>query len=689
METRNKRHILLRYALVIVGVLLFSIAIVKKAADTCIIHADKWNEKAAQMLSVTHEVMPERGDILAQNGEVMATNMTYYRALIDFGVPKFKAREFNDSVKILSQMLAKYFPNKTAAAYEKGMRSAFLRKKRYYVLVREVTGHDYELLKTFPFLRYSTPYSGFYIDPNREKIIKREKPYGTMASRAIGGLDETFHGNSGLEKALDSLLYGIPGRTIKKQIPSGIVDWVSDPPQRGLDVKTTIDIDIQDITEQALLQTIEETQPEFAVAIVMEVATGEIKAMSNLSRLPGGEYLETVNNAVQGYEPGSVVKPLSMMIALDDGVVRPNDVINGHNGVFRYPAGARVRPITDTHGRASMTAIEAMKYSSNIGLSEIILRGYERDPDRFVQRIYEVGFMEPFDLGIPGTARPTIRHLKATVQDRINLTRMSYGYTTKIPPIYTLALYNTIANDGKFVKPRLVKELLRNGKPEKVFDISYIREHACKPETARALRQMLYAVVNDDDGTGRLARSKKVTIAGKTGTVRNIGADGKYESRYRITFCGFFPYEKPQYSCIVLLGKPDLPGMPSAGRYCGGVLKKIAETLYSMGRLDVPMAMPSDSTQTFAPSIMKGDIAETRQVLQRLGVRGDVSDCYNIETYCDSMPDMSGMGARDALYLLEQAGLNVSIQGRGRVYEQSIPRGAALQPGTTVILKLK
>lgn len=689
METRNKRHILLRYALVIVGVLLFSIAIIKKAADTCIIHADKWNEKAAQMLSVTHEVMPERGDILAQNGEVMATNMTYYRALIDFGVPKFKAREFNDSVKILSQMLAKYFPNKTAAAYEKGMRSAFLRKKRYYVLVREVTGHDYELLKTFPFLRYSTPYSGFYIDPNREKIIKREKPYGTMASRAIGGLDETFHGNSGLEKALDSLLYGIPGRTIKKQIPSGIVDWVSDPPQRGLDVKTTIDIDIQDITEQALLQTIEETQPEFAVAVVMEVATGEIKAMSNLSRLPGGEYLETVNNAVQGYEPGSVVKPLSMMIALDDGVVRPNDVINGHNGVFRYPAGARVRSITDTHGRASMTAIEAMKYSSNIGLSEIILRGYERDPDRFVQRIYEVGFMEPFDLGIPGTARPTIRHLKATVQDRINLTRMSYGYTTKIPPIYTLALYNTIANDGKFVKPRLVKELLRNGKPEKVFDISYIREHACKPETARALRQMLYAVVNDNDGTGRLARSKKVTIAGKTGTVRNIGADGKYESRYRITFCGFFPYEKPQYSCIVLLGKPDLPGMPSAGRYCGGVLKKIAETLYSMGRLDVPMAMPSDSTQTFAPSIMKGDIAETRQVLQRLGVRGDVSDCYNIETYCDSMPDVSGMGARDALYLLEQAGLNVSIQGRGRVYEQSIPRGAALQPGTTVILKLK
>ena len=297
--------------------------------------------------------------------------------------------------------------------------------------------------------------------------------------------------------------------------------------------------------------------------------------------------------------------------------------------------------------------------------------------------------MEPFDLGIPGAARPVIRHLKSTVQDRINLTRMSYGYTTKIPPIYTLALYNTIANDGKFVKPRLVKELLRNGQTDTVFNISYIKEQACKPETARALRHMLYTVVNDNDGTGRRARSSKVTIAGKTGTVRTIGAEGKYESRYRITFCGFFPYEKPQYSCIVLLGKPDLPGMPSAGYYCGSVVKKIAETLYSMGRLDMPMSMPSDSTRLFAPSVMKGDIAETRRVLQQLGVQGDMSECFNMETVCDSMPDMRGMGARDALYILEQAGLNVHIQGRGRVYEQSIPSGAVLQPGTTVILRLK
>ena len=689
METRNKTHILLRYALVIVGVLIFSVAIMRKAADTCIIHADKWNKKADSLLSISREVMPDRGDILAQDGEVLATNMVYYRALIDFKVPQFDKALFNDSLKALCKLLEQHFPEKNAATYERAMRRAFLEKKRYFVLLREITVGDYEMLKTFPFLREKTKYSGFYINPEREKIIKREKPYGTMASRAVGGLNETFHGSSGLEKALDSLLYGVPGRTIKKQVPTGMVDWISDPPQRGLDVKTTIDIDIQDITEQALMQTIAETQPEFAVAVVMEVATGEIKAMSNLSRLPGGEYVETVNNAVRAYEPGSVVKPLSMMIALDDGVVRPNDIINGHNGVFHYPSGVRVRPITDTHGRASMTATEAMKYSSNIGLSEITLRGYERDPDRFVQRIYEVGFMEPFDLFIPGAVRPTIRHLKPTVQDRINLTRMSYGYTTKIPPIYMLALYNTIANDGKFVKPRLVKELLREGKSDTIFGLSYIREQACKPETARALRHMLYTVVNDDDGTGRLARSKKVTIAGKTGTVRTIGADGKYETRYRITFCGFFPYENPQYSCIVLLGKPDLPGMPSAGRYCGGVLKRIAETLYAMGRLDVPTVVPTDTTRVYTPSVLRGSLAGTKEVLQHLGIRGDMARCCDIESGCDSMPDLRDMGARDALYMLERAGLNVNIQGRGRVVAQSVPAGATIQPGTTVILKLE
>ena len=351
-----------------------------------------------------------------------------------------------------------------------------------------------------------------------------------------------------------------------------MVDWVAEPPRRGLDVKTTIDVDIQDITEQALLQTIEETQPEFAVAIVMEVATGDITAMSNLSRLPGGEYVETVNNAVQGYEPGSVVKPLSMMIALDDGVIRPHDVVNGHDGVFRYPAGMKVRPITDTHGRASMTATEAMKYSSNIGLSEIILRGYERNPDEFVQRIYKSGFMEPFDLCIPGAARPTIRHLKSTVQDRINLTRMSYGYTTKIPPIYTLALYNTIANDGQFVKPRLVKELIRDGVTDTVFDISYIRKQACKPETARALRNMLYAVVNDDDGRRFEEDSGDALFHGSPRCAYGytFGFDERSESGY---FKGRYCRDKASIAAFGSSGRCD-----PMSRY-GGLLRQYARCL--------------------------------------------------------------------------------------------------------------
>ncbi len=685
MKTRNRGRILLRYALVIVLVLVFSIAIVYKAVDTCVIHSEEWNKRASEMLDITHEVMPERGDILSQDGEVLATNMIYYRAVIDFTVPNLDKDSLAKSLPELSRLLAEHFPGKSSKEYKESIENAYNKKRIYYVLLRNVTGQDYKLLKSFPYLSLPTYRSGFYVDMEKEKVVRRERPYGSLASRAIGGLNETFHGNSGLEKALDSLLYGIPGKTVKKQITSGIVDWIEIPAQRGLDVKTTIDIDIQDVTEQSLMKSIEVANPDFAIAVVMEVATGEIKAMSNLTRMKDGSYDERENYAVRGYEPGSVVKPLTMMVALDDGIVQPHTRINGHNGRFNYPGGR----ITDTHGRSSMTAIEAMKYSSNVGLAQIALMGYEKDPDRFVQRIYESGFMDPLDLKIPGAVTPSIRHLKPTSRDRVNLTRMAYGYTTRIPPIYTLALYNAIANDGKFVRPRLVKELIREGRTDTVFDVSYVREQACKPSTAKALRHMLYTVVNDSDGTGRLVRSRKVPIAGKTGTARLIGANGQYESRYRITFCGFFPYDNPQYSCIVMMERPDLPGMPSAGRYCGGVLKSIAETLYSMGRLNVPISIPTDTTLHRYPSVTRGSRDDTRQVLSQLNVSGDVSECYDMEILPDSMPDLLGMGARDALFILEREGVNVSIQGRGRVVAQSVPKGAVIQPGTTVVLKLE
>ncbi len=777
----NRKYILLRYLLVIFFMLLLSGAIIYKAVDTCVIHAAEWNAKAEAELKKTREIMPERGDILAHDGLILATSMTYYQAVIDFKVNGFDQKLFEDNLPALCDSLAKHFPSKSAKRYKEGLQNAHKRGLRGYTLFAEVTGKDIKLLYTFPFLKEKSSKTGFYINQRdggyeayidfgvkkfdeklylnnldtlcllleekkfskstaaqykellqeghaqhkkikllknlsyndcRElealpflnaassktgfflsktggKTIKRVKPYETMASRAIGSLNSVSQrGNSGLEKALDSLLFGVPGRTVKRQLSNGMTDWTAVPPQRGLDVKTTIDVVIQDLTEEALEEAIQEAQPEFGVAIVMEVATGEIKAMSNLTRLPSGFYSEeSRNNAVLPYEPGSVIKLLTMMIALEDGVVSPTDKLDDHNGVFRYMKTA----IRDGRAHPDLDVANSITYSSNVGLAQIALKGWERNPARYIERVHEVGFMEPFNLGIAGESLPYFRPLKDNSQGRIDLTRIAYGYSSMIPPIYTLAFYNAIANNGKFVRPRLVKELLRNGVSDTIYQVSYIREQMCKPETAKQLQHMLYTVVNSDGGTGRYIRNGNVTIAGKTGTawLKEAGEKGYTRDNYRITFCGYFPYENPQYTCLVLLNKPNLPGMPSAGRYCGGAIRKIAEALYSLGRLETASQSLSDSTYVYNSGVLRGDAQAAQTVLQRIGVEGDVSQCYDEHIVCNTVPDVRGMGARDALYLLEKSGMKVTIQGRGKVVEQSITPGTPIKADRPILLTLK
>ncbi len=783
-KNSNRRYILLRYVLVILLMLLLSGAIIYKAIDTCIIHAAEWNAKVRPELMATREIMPERGDILAHDGVILATSMTYYQAVIDFSGDRFDNELFEKELPALCDSLVKYFPNKkTAQNYRDGLTRARDNKHGGYPLLEKVTGKDIERLATFPFLKEKKSKTGYYINrqdggydiyinfaetlfndslfllnldtlcqelnknfpkysaveykdtlqkgyDKRKKIkllknlpynecliletlpflnlhpsrtglipsktggqsIERMKPYKTMASRAIGSLnEETQRGNSGLEKALDSLLFGVPGRTVKRQLPNGMTDWVDIPPQRGLDVKTTIDVVIQDITESALEDAIQKAQPEFGVAVVMEVATGEIKAMSNLTRLPNGFYSEECrNNAVLPYAPGSVVKLLTMMIALDDGIVGPNDPLEHYHRSWSYLGGEPIRD--SSRDSLYLDVTRAMTFSSNIGLAQIAIKGFEDNPSRFTERIREVGFMEPFNLGIAGESLPYFRPMKSNREGRLDLSRMSYGYASMIPPVYSLALYNAIANDGKFVKPRLVKELIREGKVVQEFGVSYIREQICKPETVKQLQYMLYTVVNGG-GTGKRAASNKVTIAGKTGTAKLEKDGGGYtDDTYRISFCGYFPYENPQYTCIVLLENPEKKkgeSMPSAGYYCGGAVKYIAEMLYAMGRLVESYQTLPDTTITFHAGKLQGDIAATQTVLQYMGAEGNLSKCYDKGVVYETLPDVRGMGARDALSILESLGLKVNIQGQGKVQEQSITPGSPICPNATIVLTLK
>ena len=353
MKNSNKQHILLRYLLVIAMILVLASMIVYNMVNISVVHAKEWNDKADSLLTQETKLEPERGKILSDNGSVLAANLNFYTARIDWKVERFKDKAFKQSLDSLCDSLAAFMPGKkTAAEWKRDLTAQFEAKKSsVYPLFTGLTHSQFVRLKSFPFLKLNRNYNGFYSDP----YVKRVKPFGTMAARSIGNISEEVrhegqHGRSGLEMALDSLLYGVPGINRRIQLTNKIVDWESTPAVPGYDITTTINVQMQDIVENELYKICKETDAEWGTCVLMEVATGEIKAISNLER-DGGDYYEGVNNAVLGYEPGSVMKPISMMVALEDGIVGDINTPIPTGSVWSYGG----REINDPHGAAALS----------------------------------------------------------------------------------------------------------------------------------------------------------------------------------------------------------------------------------------------------------------------------------------------------------------------------------------------
>lgn len=371
-----------------------------------------------------------------------------------------------------------------------------------------------------------------------------------------------------------------------------------------------------------------------------------------------------------------------MMIALEDGLVRLDERIATGKS-FPYAYG---RPISDSHAYASLTPTEIIAASSNIGMSKVILRGFEKHPGKFNDRLREIGMLDSLHLGIAGENLPYIPELGEKNWDRISLTRISYGYATRIPPIYTLALYNAMANGGQFVRPRLVKELWRNGVCDSVFPVSYVRERVCRPEVAAHMRDMLKAVVWDDHGTGRALQNNFVSISGKTGTAYDI-VNGSYDTRRkRMAFCGFFPSDRPQYSCIVLMSRPNC----GAARSSGKVVMNTALKMYARGMLGnvSDFRNESDNRNTRATLFsVPDDVAQ--ELKAGVGVSSVARMPYKQQSG-NGVPSVVGMGLREAVSVLERAGLNVSgYEGAGYVCRQSIAAGTKYNKGDKIKLQLK
>lgn len=692
MKKDNRSNILLRYGLVIVFILLLSAKIVSKLVDNTVIDADKWNERANAVLTQSKVIVPPRGNILASDGSVLATNLNFYTARLDYRAEKFNEKLLRDTIDNLAAEMARLFPVRDAKAWKKHLLAPLDKKRedrpRAYKLLSGLSHADMETMRTLPFFSVK--------NRNRtgltfEKYMRRFNPYGDMARRSIGGVGETteskeIHGISGLEKALDSLLYGKIGYSKMINLTKKITDWTDIPAVPGSDIVTTIDINMQDIVESELNNVLDTCGADWGVAVLMDVKTGDIKAISNLERNPRGPgYIEARNRAVMGYEPGSVVKTLSMMIAVEDGIVTDlNEVLPTGSG-WAYAGG---RAITDAHHSASIRVGDVLEQSSNIGMARIITRKYNDNPGAFYSRVKQLGFLEPLNTGIAGEVPPRFDSIPNDRGGRIALSRMSYGYATEIPPLYTLAIYNAIANDGVFVRPRLVKEI--KGAVDSVLPVTFMGNgRACSPRTAKIVREMLTNVVWGDHGTGRFLRNNTVRIAGKTGTCYMIENGSYNQGKKRLAFCGFFPAENPMYSCVVLTCHPT-KNFFGAATTSGQVLRNVALKLYSRGLLgnssDYRENTPSTSAPTFYASPgknpyekVKADFSlPSRRTLRSPSASGAGS----------GVPDVKGYGLRDALVALENAGYNVEYSGSGYVRSMSHTPGSHPPKGTRIRLHL-
>ena len=692
MNKNSRRDILFRYLIISACIIMFAGKIGINLFSTTVIHAEQWNMKADSVLSRVEVVLPRRGDILAADGAVLATNLRYYTVRMDYRCEKFMEEEFKSSIDALADSMAIYFPSKSAAGWKtylmEPMQLPKEKRPRAKKVIPNISYTEYQKLRTFPFFSIKNPNrNGVTV----EQRMKRSTPYGDMARRSIGGVGEQnnreIRGISGLEMALDSFLFGQPGKAKKIPLTHHIVNWTDVAPVDGFHIKTTIDIKLQDIVENELNSVLETVDAEWGVAVLMEVATGDIKAISNLEKSKTtGQYIEGMNRAVLGFEPGSVVKPISMLLALEDGLVSNINQSIPIGASYAYAGG---RAITDSHFNSALTVKGVIEESSNIGMTRIMTNSagpYHTNPAHFHDRLAEIGFLEPMNTGIAGERVPNVPATKS----RVSLSRMCYGYATEIPPLYTLSIYNAIANGGRYVRPRLVKELI-GADFDSVLPVTYIRDRICSEKNAQKLREMLTAVVWGDRGTARAwVRDENVAIAGKTGTCYMI-ENGHYNTqKKRLAFCGFFPAEDPKYSCIVLTCHPKQQWTGAAST-SGQVMKNIARKMYSRGMLGNSSDYREIAQEGTQPLFYATARPSSRKHLtQGLDITSAKEMASNVSetpvTGC--VPSVVGLGLREAVVKIEEAGFNVSFSGNGYVRSQSPGAGQKLKEGESVRLSL-
>lgn len=696
-----RRTIISRVAIVYFVLLLFGAVVVIKMVSVQQIKNERWQKIEANLTKNTIIVAPNRGNICADDGSVLATSVPGYFVRIDLasqGVKRVYAKESDSLAFHLSAM----FKNASRAQYNRKLNSAYKKGNRGLMLTpRKVDYLELQRIKKFPILRRGRFGGGLIIEQENKRIT----PLGMLALRTIGSLNKGAYGGvhgaigyTGLEGAYETYLKGKDGISYKQNLSGRWVTRTEIKPQDGMDVITTINVKMQDIAESALYKQLQKSKADWATAILMEVETGDIKAIANLGK-EGNGYVENDNYALghRGcYEPGSTFKLVSLMVALEDGVVDTSDVFDTGNG--RWVNNRRT--ITDTHGYGKLTVKQIFEKSSNVGVAMVITSKYKNNPRDYVDRIYGFGINKPLGLEIKGEGQPYFKYPGDSDWWGTTLGSMSYGYDSKMTPLQILNFYNAVANNGKMVKPQLVKEIRDNGALIKQYKTEILNPMIASKETIGKAQAMLEGVCLY--GTGRTVTSKYFDVAGKTGTARVATSSSGYnDGMYLASFVGYFPTDKPKYSMIVTFNNPR--GGYYGASVAGPVFKEIAEKVFALqGFTKESVKEPQQGEKL--PAVKNGrteDILEIAKELQLKNIKGSPDSelaSANVQgeeviltsTTIDSekVPNVKGMGASNAIFLMENAGLKVKIKGVGKVKKQSLSPGSNFRTGQTVYLTL-
>ncbi len=664
-----------------------------------------WRERVAATLIQRDTIRAMRGNILAADGSLLATSLPTY--VVGLDPTTAKPEYFNKKVDSLGLLLARVYKDRSARDYAGIVRDARARKRRYVLLNRRrVTFRERQMMLKWPFFRSSPKVAarGGVLRPYYE----RYHPFGSMAERTIGSLDaKTGRGLIGLEASFQPALAGKNAVGLVEVLSGGIRKPVNDGPdmrpESGMDLHTTIDVNYQDMAESALRSALEKYNAAKGCVIVMEVATGEIRAMANLSRRGdakrGSGYVENFNHALAGRtDPGSTFKLATMMALMEEKAISLNQPVVTGKGSVRYNGLG----IDDTKrgGWGTITARQVFEKSSNVGIHLLMKSHFYSRPDRYCQYLRQFHLTQPTGIHMKGEAVPVVRNPDMKGWSKMSLTSMSYGYEMQITPLQMLAFYNAVANDGRWVRPMLVRQvkLANEVIEDNVPQVS--SEPICSPETARKAQELLRGVV--ENGTAKHINNPHYTIAGKTGTAQKI-INGLYQAgKYYTSFIGYFPANNPKYSMITVVDTPqgDLPEyLLYAGAVAAPVFKEVADRIVAY---DIRMHAPirAGGRQARPAGLLAGYADDLHTISTTLNMNGEPSTEGWVEATTDGrwksrptrsnqVPDVRGLTLRDALFLLENRGFRVVVEGQGKVKEQSVVPGTGATQTVSKLITLK